>query len=357
MRRHKPEEHLNHEAWAIPYADLMTLLLAFFVVMYAVSVVNEGKFRVMSESLIQAFNGAHAANAPPAAAEPTVTTAAAVSTKPSGAKASVVSLPLPLPMRPNPVAAAKSPAAASQQNLDTIENQVRHALQPLIDRNLVVVRHKPDGLEIEIRTDILFPSGVAQLSTSADVVLQKLAGILAPFPNPLRVEGFTDNVPISTPQYPSNWELSAGRAASVARLFALSGVAPDRLGIMGWGEVRPLAPNTTVAGRNQNRRVVVVVMHATKDTPRQIGDPAQLGQLVTADATTPVSTPPVAVPSRAGPPVALPVVHVTPASATERVGLPAATAATAVDARHAGPAMPAAGGLSDAGRQRVSPDR
>ena len=360
MRRHKPEEHLNHEAWAIPYADLMTLLLAFFVVMYAVSVVNEGKFRVMSASLIQAFNGAHAAAAPPAAVPSTVNTAAAVSVEPSGAKPSVVSLPLP--MRPKPVSAVPSQPSANQRNLDNIENQVRHALQPLIDRNLVVVRHKPDGLEIEIRTDILFPSGVAQLSTSADVVLQKLAAILAPFPNPLRVEGFTDNVPISTPQYPSNWELSAGRAASVARLFALSGVAPDRLGIIGWGEVRPLAPNTTVAGRNQNRRVVVVVMHSTKDTPRPIEDPAQLGQLASADTKPSVATPPVAGPSQAGLPVAgqppaLPIVHVTPASATERTGLPAATAAVAVDVRHAGPALPAAGGLSDSGQQRVSPNR
>ena len=349
MRRHKPEEHLNHEAWAIPYADLMTLLLAFFVVMYAVSVVNEGKFRVMSESLIQAFNGAQGAVAPPAAMPDKLNTAVAVSVDHSGAAPSAVALPLP--MRPKPVSAAPSHPVAREQNLDTIENQVRRALQPLIDRSLVVVRHKQDGLEIEIRTDILFPSGVAQLSASADTVLQKLAAILAPFPNPLRVEGFTDNVPISTSQYPSNWELSAGRAASVARLFAMSGVAPDRLGIIGWGEVRPLAQNTTVEGRNQNRRVVVVVMNAAKGTPRQRTDVAQLGQLASTDAAPPaVTAPPVSGP-------ALPVVHVTAASAVVGAGLPAAAAAVPVDARNAGPAMSSMGGLSDSGRQRVSPDR
>ncbi|MEO8779966.1 MAG: flagellar motor protein MotD [Rhodanobacter sp.] len=350
MRRHRPEEHLNHEAWAIPYADLMTLLLAFFVVMYAVSVVNEGKFRVMSASLIQAFNGAHGGVAQPAAVHSTVNTPAVVSVDHSAAARSVVALPMPTP--PKPVPEANSQPPPRQQNLDTIENQVRHALQPLIDRNLVVMRHKQDGLEIEIRTDILFPSGVAQLSSSADVVLQKLAAILAPFPNPLRVEGFTDNVPISTPQYPSNWELSAGRAASVARLFAVSGVAPERLGIIGWGEVRPRAENTTVEGRNQNRRVVVVVMNTTTDTPRQPSEVAQLGQLASAAATPPAG---------AGLPVAAPppapsVVHVTAGSAADAAGVPAAAAAR-VDAQHAGPSISTVGGLSDAGRPRVSPDR
>jgi len=255
VRRHRHEEHQNHEAWAIPYADLMTLLLAFFVVMYAVSVVNEGKFRVMSESLLQAFNGNSQVIAPPPASEGQRQPAAAVPIRHSVNRSNPVTLPLPLQRPP-------APGRGGAQSMHDIENQVRKALQPLIDRKLVVVRHTPNWLEIEIRTDILFPSGVAQLSTSANAVLENLAGILARFPNALRVEGFTDNVPISTAQYPSNWELSAARAASVARLFAMTGVAPDRLGIIGWGEVRPLATNDTAEGRNQNRRVLVVVMKA-----------------------------------------------------------------------------------------------
>jgi chemotaxis protein MotB len=347
MRRRKHEEHVNHEAWAIPYADLMTLLLAFFVVMYAVSVVNEGKFRVMSKSLIQAFNGPNGATVPPAPVQGRVNTSTVVSVDHSGAAVSPVALPLP--MRPKPVAGAGNRPGAGQQDLDTIENQVRQALQPLIDRDLVVVRHQQDWLEIEIRTDILFPSGVAQLSTSADAVLQKLATILAPFPNPLRVEGFTDNVPISTPQYPSNWELSAGRAASVARLFALSGVAPDRLGIIGWGDVRPLAENTTIAGRNQNRRVVVVVMNPAKDAPRQLSDAAQLGQLADADAAPPVPVHAPAVPLVRAPPAA--------ASADSGSGPPVGAPVIPADTRNAGPATPAAGGLAESVRQRVSPDR
>lgn len=313
MRRHKHEEHQNHEAWAIPYADLMTLLLAFFVVMYAVSVVNEGKYRVMSESLIQAFNGSSSNITPPRPTPSKVNTSTVVSVDRSVAAVSHIALPLPL--HSPPAQAAHGRLQAGLQNLDNIEDQVRRALQPLIDRKLVVVRHQSDRLEIEIRTDILFPSGVAQLSTSADAVLQNLAAILARFPNPLRVEGFTDNVPISTPQYPSNWELSAARAASVARLFALSGVAPDRLGIVGWGEVRPLADNVTAEGRNQNRRVLVVVMNAATGDRRQHTDAGHLREMVESDV--PISTadrlstasPAPAAPVPAADHAGLPIVH------------------------------------------------
>jgi chemotaxis protein MotB len=273
MRKRRHEEHVNHEAWAIPYADLMTLLLAFFVVMYAVSVVNEGKFRVMSESLIEAFNGSSHAIAPlpPTRIRPhNIAPAIAAPAGQSGS--SIVPIAVPIPPHPVPASGGSGREAGrqskQQEDLGRIEDQVRKALQPLIDRKLVVVRHKPDWLEIEIRTDILFPSGVAQLSDPANAVLRDLAAILARFGNPLRVEGFTDDLPISNALYPSNWELSAARAASVARLFSTTGIAPARLGIIGWGEMRPIADNATAEGRNQNRRVLVVVMSDRPAAPR-----------------------------------------------------------------------------------------
>jgi len=284
MRRHKHEEHQNHEAWAIPYADLMTLLLAFFVVMYAVSVVNEGKFRVMSESLIEAFNGSSHAIAPlpPTRIRPhNIAPAIAAPAGQSGS--SIVPIAVPIPPHPVPANGGKGREAGHQakpqETLGRIEDQVRKALQPLIDRKLVVVRHKPDWLEIEIRTDILFPSGVAQLSDPATAVLHDLAAILAGFGNPLRVEGFTDDMPISNTLYPSNWELSAARAASVARLFSTSGIAPARLGIIGWGETRPIADNATAEGRNQNRRVLVVVMSDHPPAPREHAAPEGVGEI------------------------------------------------------------------------------
>lgn len=284
MRRHRHEEHQNHEAWAIPYADLMTLLLAFFVVMYAVSVVNEGKFRVMSESLIEAFNGSSHAIAPLPPTRIRPHNVAPAIAAPAGQSGSAI-VPIAVPIPPHPVPASGGSGREAghrskpQENLGRIEDQVRKAMQPLIDRKLVVVRHKPDWLEVEIRTDILFPSGVAQLSDPANAVLRDLAAILARFANPLRVEGFTDDVPINTALYPSNWELSAARAASVARLFATSGIAPDRLGIIGWGEVRPLADNATAEGRNQNRRVLVVVMGNGQAAQREQSDVGQVNQV------------------------------------------------------------------------------
>ncbi|PWK83058.1 flagellar motor protein MotD [Fulvimonas soli] len=310
-RRKRREEHINHEAWAIPYADLMTLLLAFFVVMYAVSVVNEGKYRVMSESIIEAFNGSShvIAPMPPKPTKPkNVDPALAAPQGQPGAAVTPVALPIPQRPAPSrqPDALRPAPVSAQQQNLARIQDQVQRAMQPLIDRNLIVVRRSQNWLEIEIRTDILFPSGVAQLSAQAGAVLDSLAGILAPFSNPLRVEGYTDDKPINTAVYPSNWELSAARAASVARLFAEHGVEPSRLGIIGWGEYRPAADNATAEGRNRNRRVLVVVLSDDKaparfysdpDKPTSPGEPAppqvaQAGAAPAPASALPGATPP-----------------------------------------------------------------
>ena len=264
MRRRRHEEHINHERWAIPYGDLITLLLAFFVVMYAMSAVNEGKYRVLSQSIIEAFNG----NSKRLEATPSRTPSVLAPVPDAGASSTATSSSrrIELPLRRQPVPGkgeqptVQRTGGAQQHNLAQIQGEVQHALQPLIDKSLITMRRTESYLEIEIRTDILFPSGVAKLSTSADDVLSRIGAILSPFPNPLRVEGYTDDKPINTALYPSNWELSAARAASVARLFADKGVDPGRLGIIGWGQFRPAADNASEEGRNRNRRVLVVVL-------------------------------------------------------------------------------------------------
>ena len=262
-RRHQHEEHINHERWAIPYGDLVTLLLALFVVMYAMSAVNEGKYRVLSQSIIEAFNG----NSRRIDATPSRTPSVLAPVPDAGASSTSTSSSqrIALPLRRQPVTGkgeqpSTQHAGGQQQNLERIQGEVQKALQPLIDKSLVTVRRTDSYLEIEIRTDILFSSGVAKLSSSADDVLSRIGTILAPFPNPLRVEGYTDDKPINTVLFPSNWELSAARAASVARLFADKGVDPSRLGIIGWGQFRPAADNLSEEGRNRNRRVLVVVL-------------------------------------------------------------------------------------------------
>jgi len=141
-----------------------------------------------------------------------------------------------------------------------MSDAVEQAMQDLISKEMIVVRRSESWLEIEISTDILYASGVATLSPEATPVLQRLAQILRPFPNPIRIEGHTDNVPISTVAFPSNWELSAARAASVVHLLMASGIEPQRMTVIGLGQYRPVASNDSVQGRNRNRRVILVVM-------------------------------------------------------------------------------------------------
>ncbi len=270
-RKKKHEEHQNHEAWAIPYGDLVTLLFALFTVMYAMSSVNEGKYRVLSDSLVAAFRGSPKTDTP-------ITTEKDSSGKGgdrhlSGMRpTALMKLRDPKPERTGGYIGEKGAGSdeslmkgsrgqdASGQALYQMADEVKGALQGLIDQGLVHIRQTPNSLEVEIKTDILFQSGVAKVQPSAVPVLQTIAAILKPFPNALRVEGHTDNRPISTAAFPSNWELSAARAANVVELFAKSGVDPLRMQVLGLGEFRPAVPNDTQEGRNTNRRVVVVVL-------------------------------------------------------------------------------------------------
>jgi chemotaxis protein MotB len=134
-------------------------------------------------------------------------------------------------------------------------------LASLVAAGTVRVRRSDSWVAVDISTDILFGSGVAQLSPAALAALQRLADVLKTFPNAVRVEGHTDDRPISTSAFPSNWELSAARAASVVHLFMDRGIAAQRLAVVGYGEFRPMLPNATTAGRNANRRVEVLIFN------------------------------------------------------------------------------------------------
>jgi chemotaxis protein MotB len=262
-RKKKHEEHVNTEAWAIPYGDLVTLLFALFTVMYAMSSVNEGKFRVLSDSMIAAFHGA------PKSMQP-INVGAKQPGK-GGDKALVGVSPTALmKIKGQTLGGDLSPRDPAIENgfaheelpgaLIRMERQVQNAMQALIDAKLVTVRRENMWLEIEINTDILFPSGAAEFSPAAVAVLDKLAEVLEPFPNPIRVEGHTDNRPIRTAAFPSNWELSAARAASVVHQFTKEGINPLRLEIVGFGEYHPRQPNDSTDGRNANRRVAILVL-------------------------------------------------------------------------------------------------
>jgi len=264
-RKKKHEEHQNHEAWAIPYGDLVTLLFALFTVMYAVSSVNDGKFRVLSDSMIAAFSGA------PTSVRPV--NIGAIEPGKGGDKylngikpnALIKITPQSTTLDGN---LARRGAADAPGALSRMQRNVEDSMQALIDAKLVKVRRDDQWLEIEINADVLFPSGAGEFSPDAEPVLNKLAQALQPFPNPIRVEGHTDDRPIKTAAFPSNWELSAARAASVVHQFMQQGIDPMRLEIVGLGEFHPLQPNDTAEGRNANRRVVVMVLEqVSTDSP------------------------------------------------------------------------------------------
>jgi chemotaxis protein MotB len=249
-RRKVHDEHLNHEAWSIPYGDLVTLLLAFFVVMYAVSSVNEGKYRLVSDSLNAAFRGTPHSPDPIAMGDAHADAAAQM---PLSQLHSIFGAVVP-------AAKATPPPAANADPLARVAADVSAAMAPLIRSSQLSVHRYASWVAVDISADVLFTSGAAQLSPAAVKALQRLADTLKPWPNAVRVEGYTDDRPISTAAFPSNWELSGARAATVVHLFMDRGIAPARLAVMGFGQYRPTADNATPAGRNTNRRVVVVIL-------------------------------------------------------------------------------------------------
>jgi chemotaxis protein MotB len=259
-KKHKHEDHVNHEAWAIPYGDLVTLLLAFFVVMYATSSVNEGKYKVLSDSLNAAFRGA------PRTMEPI-----AIGDKPAKTKGDdtvagikpgqVMKLAAEMqPEQKEQESQAQAENAALQGHLQKMSDDLETAMQDLIDREMIRIERTPSWVEVEIKADILFPSGSAEIEASAMAVLDRIAAILAERPYPIRIEGHTDTRPIKTAQFPSNWELSAARAARIVRLFEGHGIVPGRMVVAGLGENQPLSDNASEEGRNRNRRVTIVIL-------------------------------------------------------------------------------------------------
>lgn len=236
-RRRHQEEHENHERWLVSYADFITLLFAFFVVMYSISSINEGKYRILSDSLEGVFNQPDRSIKPiPVGEERPRTTEPDVATVAEAARSETA---------PDP--------------LQDIAKGMREAFGDMIMKDQMTVRGNELWIEIELNSSLLFSSGDALPTDMAFSIIEKIAKILAPYENPVHIEGFTDNLPINTAQFPSNWELSTARAASIVRMLAMDGVNPGRLAAVGYGEFQPVADNALAEGRARNRRVVLVV--------------------------------------------------------------------------------------------------
>jgi chemotaxis protein MotB len=257
MRRKKhQEEHENLERWLVSYADFITLLFAFFVVMYAISSVNEGKYRVLSDSLINAFKNA------PSSAQPVqfeARVAAGAGTKPIKAASARKGDPEPDPR-----------IKKQTENMKQIAQDILKVMAPLVKEGQVKVTQSLRGVTVEINAAVLFDPGQAILAGEPVKVLTAVAEVLAHVPNKIQVEGHTDDSPIGTALFPSNWELSTARASSVVRLFASNGVAPNRMVAVGYADNRPVVPNVDAESRARNRRVTMLIISETQDKVKDI---------------------------------------------------------------------------------------
>ncbi|MEH6823977.1 MAG: flagellar motor protein MotD [Motiliproteus sp.] len=239
------EPRVGSDRWIVSYADFITLLLAFFVVMYSISSVNEGKYRVLSDSLSGIFLGSERSFDPVPVGD--------------------LSLRQPnrdiglLDQSPELQPGRIEPAADDAQALVQIQSDAKARFQELIADGALSISANKLWLEIEIGSGVLFASGSATPSLSADPLLEALATLLKPYLNPLHVEGYTDNQPIQSELYPSNWELSAARAAGVVRMLAHFGVEPERMAAVGYAQYQPKVSNLSARGRSKNRRVVIIV--------------------------------------------------------------------------------------------------
>ena len=275
VRRRQREIHVNNERWLVYYADFITLLFAFFVVMYSISQVNQSKYRVLSETFVEAFNQPNDSKANPMPQEK-VNPSNDVITPIDMGKTATEDAATPPAMvivedTSKPEMNAQSNTSAKTQTSDEltqISDLVNEKFSQLIDDQMIKVSSNELWLQIELNDSILFSSGGVETSPQAQIIFTEIANILKNYENPIQIEGFTDNVPIRNGRYPTNWELSSARATEIVKFLAAKGVAPERLAAVGYGEFQPLAANDTEMGRAQNRRVAVMVAKRKMDRPK-----------------------------------------------------------------------------------------
>ncbi|GBD97130.1 MAG TPA: hypothetical protein ENG83_15875 [Nitrospirae bacterium] len=223
-RNRKNNGHENVERWMVSYADFVTLLFCFFTAMFAISNVDTHKLGKFVESMRTAFNV-------------------------SGSRGNAFSV-------------IEGVQVFIPTNVE-LESSMKDALGTLLSESRGDVEVKSDnrGVVVSVADKYFFESGSAELKEKSRDILDKIASVLNEYPNMIRIEGHTDNVPISNRDFPSNWELSASRAINVAKYFISShNIQPGRISTIGYSEYRPVASNDTPEGRTKNRRVEIVIL-------------------------------------------------------------------------------------------------
>jgi chemotaxis protein MotB len=296
-KRGLPEEHENEERWLLTYADMLTLMFALFMVLFSISSVNISKYQVLQQSLKAAFSGSilpggraimqsgsesTAEHTPATAAVPSVvplvpTPTSRSSSSTGAASVSTTAARAAHAASAKPLSTAQLQAALNSMSASIAEQDKFVALKQRLDAyarahgfgNRVQTVIQRRGLVVRVLTDkLLFDSGQATLQPGGLPLLGEVAQLLnVDQSHPITVEGHTDNEPIASAQFPSNWELSTARATTVVRFLISRGVSGGRLGAVGYADLHPIASNATPTGRALNRRVEIVLMRLNPVPP------------------------------------------------------------------------------------------
>jgi chemotaxis protein MotB len=285
MRKKKHQEHVNHERWLVSYADFITLLFAFFVVLYSSSQVDKRKAGRLALAIQVAFQELGVFQ----------TSSTKVPIKDEDAlpfeKVQIVeniNKDQDLKRIVNPMKGTLS-SAAETQSLQDAKEAIRKALSPEINRGEVSMSLRREGLVVSLKEMGFFDSGSAAIRPGSLNAIERLSEVLKTRPENLRVEGHTDNVPIHTARFATNWELSTARATELIQLLITKyGIPPGHLSAAGYGEFHPVASNGTPEGRAQNRRLDVVILAPLE--PLETPQPAEK-QEVPAPAVNPSASP------------------------------------------------------------------
>ncbi len=234
-RKRSPITQRKPDGWIMTYADMMSLLLTFFILIVSFSTLQQSKFKKAAQSLQEAFG--------------------------------ILEHPESAIEFKNPV----YPDIRKENVDDEVYYEMREIEQVILENGLdqeVQVQVQDNGVLFRIQSPFLFASGQADLKDESRPILQELTVLFRKFPYQVRIEGHTDSLPIRSTRYPSNWELSAARAVTVARYFQGLNLPPERIAATGFGEYHPIADNATAGGREKNRRVEIFLQLDKRDLPR-----------------------------------------------------------------------------------------
>lgn len=254
IRKRVEEDQDNHERWLVSYADFITLLFAFFVVMYSISSIEIGKYKQLTNSIGTAFSGDGSSGVNQTSTEKGLGS--------KGLTESNSSIIKPLPL-------SHLYTEKMRRERDSMAKtglEVSNKLAPMINEGKIQVIQTSRGIRIDIQDNLLFSAGSAELSPAANAIISEIVPLIKDNQRKIQVEGHTDNIPIHNAMFYSNWELSAVRASSVVRLLSYLGISEKRLSATGLGASQPISENETELGRAKNRRVSIII---TYEVPTQ----------------------------------------------------------------------------------------